>query len=66
MLIATVLITLGALGRRARNGRRPRGGESIRSRDRAAGFAGWRGVSVAASAAVVSFAGVATAAVVCS
>ncbi|GGK91405.1 hypothetical protein [Nocardia jinanensis] len=65
MLIATVLITLGALGRRFRTGRRPRDGEPGRMRDRSVGVAGWRGVSVAISAAVVSFSGVATAAVVC-
>ncbi|MGW5381109.1 hypothetical protein [Nocardia sp. NPDC003963] len=65
MLIATVLITLGALGRRLWDGRRSRDGEPRPVCDRAVGGAGWRGVPVALSAAVVSLGGVAAAAVVC-
>lgn len=65
MLIATVLITLGALGRRIRNGRRPGNGGAEHAHDRTTAGAGRRRVSVAISAAVVSCGGVATAAVVC-
>ncbi|NUP28307.1 MAG: hypothetical protein HOQ44_16735 [Nocardia sp.] len=63
MLIATVLVVLGAWGRRFRNGRRPGGGRAERVSGHPVGFRGWRNVPVAISAAVLSCGGVATAAV---
>ncbi|MGW1738625.1 hypothetical protein ACWCPQ_07400 [Nocardia sp. NPDC001965] len=65
MLIATVLVALGALGRRFRNGRRPGDDRTERVPGHPVGFRRWRGLAMGISAAAISFGGVATVAVAC-
>ncbi|MEU1952600.1 hypothetical protein [Nocardia rhamnosiphila] len=62
MLIATLLITLGALGRRWRNGRPPRASASARPAEGSR----WRGVRVVVPIGLASAGGLtATVAAVC-